>query len=174
MDCGGEGGWRGWGRGWGVQCVWGGGCCRWVGGVYRVGGWVGCSVCTYIRMHCMCAVFSNWLNSVNASVPNDPASVILGPTSLWFTGSLFLLSLSLQFVFFHLPNHPFCWLSFLKHVLGRDVTRVTMPVYFNEPLSFTQRIVEDIEYVDLLHKAAGKCGPLQLACVLEQYCTMGV
>ena len=30
-----------------------------------------------------------------------------------------------------------------------------MPVYFNEPLSFTQRIVEDIEYVDLLHKAAG-------------------
>ena len=31
-----------------------------------------------------------------------------------------------------------------------------MPVYFNEPLSFTQRIVEDIEYVDLLHKAAGR------------------
>ena len=31
-----------------------------------------------------------------------------------------------------------------------------MPVHFNEPLSFTQRIVEDIEYSDLLDKATGK------------------
>ena len=44
---------------------------------------------------------------------------------------------------------------FLKHFLGRDLTRVTMPVHFNEPLSFTQRIVEDMEYSDLLHNAAG-------------------
>ena len=44
---------------------------------------------------------------------------------------------------------------FLKHFLGHDLTRVTMPVHINEPLSFTQRIVEDLEYSDLLHKAAG-------------------
>lgn len=44
--------------------------------------------------------------------------------------------------------------SFLRHCIGKDLTRVTMPVTFNEPLSFTQRICEDLEYVDQLHKAA--------------------
>lgn len=28
--------------------------------------------------------------------------------------------------------------SFLKNWIGRDLTRITMPVTFNEPLSFTQ------------------------------------
>ena len=27
---------------------------------------------------------------------------------------------------------------FLKNLIGKDVTRISMPVHFNEPLSFTQ------------------------------------
>jgi hypothetical protein len=46
--------------------------------------------------------------------------------------------------------------SFAKSVIGLDVTRITMPIHFNEPLSFTQRICEDLEYVELLH-AAHRC-----------------
>lgn len=44
--------------------------------------------------------------------------------------------------------------TFLKNLIGKDVTRISMPVHFNEPLSFTQRLCEDIEYIELLHKAA--------------------
>ena len=28
--------------------------------------------------------------------------------------------------------------SFLKNLVGKDITRISMPVHFNEPLSFTQ------------------------------------
>ena len=31
-----------------------------------------------------------------------------------------------------------CVSSFAKSVIGLDVTRITMPIHFNEPLSFTQ------------------------------------
>ena len=44
--------------------------------------------------------------------------------------------------------------SFLRHCLGKDLTRVPMPITFNEPLSFTQRICEDLDYVELLNIAA--------------------
>ncbi|KAI6653500.1 Oxysterol-binding protein 1-like [Oopsacas minuta] len=43
--------------------------------------------------------------------------------------------------------------SFLKHCLGKDLTRVPMPITFNEPLSFTQRICEDLDYVEQLNIA---------------------
>eukprot|EP00731_Ephydatia_muelleri_P015304 Em0008g1024a len=44
--------------------------------------------------------------------------------------------------------------SMLKNLVGKDVTKIALPVHLNEPLSFTQRLVEDIEYVELCHKAA--------------------
>ncbi|XP_028394246.1 oxysterol-binding protein 1-like [Dendronephthya gigantea] len=47
--------------------------------------------------------------------------------------------------------------SFLKTVIGKDLTKVTMPVCFNEPISFLQRLCEDLAYADLLTKAA-ECG----------------
>ncbi|XP_065890057.1 oxysterol-binding protein 1-like [Dysidea avara] len=52
------------------------------------------------------------------------------------------------------PRSTFGLWSILKNWIGRDLSRITMPVTFNEPLSFTQRLVEDIEYTELLHKAA--------------------
>lgn len=44
--------------------------------------------------------------------------------------------------------------SILKNLVGKDVTKIALPVHLNEPLSFCQRLVEDIEYVELLDKAA--------------------
>ena len=43
--------------------------------------------------------------------------------------------------------------SFLRHCLGKDLTRVPMPITFNEPLSFTQRICEDLHHVEQLNVA---------------------
>lgn len=43
----------------------------------------------------------------------------------------------------------------LKSLIGKDMTRMTLPVTFNECTSLLQRSAEDMEYVDLLDKAAG-------------------
>lgn len=43
--------------------------------------------------------------------------------------------------------------SALKSAIGRDLSKVAMPVQFNEPLSFIQRLCEDLEYSTLLDKA---------------------
>ncbi|ODM94390.1 Oxysterol-binding protein-related protein 1, partial [Orchesella cincta] len=55
----------------------------------------------------------------------------------------------------HLPaKTPKCdssiW-SVLKTCIGKDLSKITMPVQFNEPLSFLQRISEHMEYSELLN-----------------------
>lgn len=40
---------------------------------------------------------------------------------------------------------------------GKDLTRICLPVYFNEPLSALQKFAEELEYSDLLDRAA--CEP---------------
>lgn len=42
----------------------------------------------------------------------------------------------------------------LKSMIGKDMTKMTLPVSFNECTSLLQRLAEDIEYNDLLQKAA--------------------
>ncbi|CAI5757426.1 unnamed protein product [Candida verbasci] len=42
----------------------------------------------------------------------------------------------------------------LKSMVGKDMTRMTLPVSFNEPTSLLQRLAEDIEYNNLLNIAA--------------------
>lgn len=42
----------------------------------------------------------------------------------------------------------------LKSMIGKDMTKMTLPVSFNEPTSLLQRVAEDMEYVELLDTAA--------------------
>ena len=44
--------------------------------------------------------------------------------------------------------------SVLKSLIGKDMTRMTLPVTFNEPTSLLQRNIEIMEYSDILDKAA--------------------
>ncbi|XP_046742470.1 oxysterol-binding protein-related protein 2 [Diprion similis] len=44
--------------------------------------------------------------------------------------------------------------------LGKDLSKITMPVVFNEPLSFLQRVAEYMEYAKLLKQAAMEEDPL--------------
>lgn len=43
--------------------------------------------------------------------------------------------------------------SIIKDSVGKDLTRVCLPVYFNEPLSSLQKCFEDLEYSYLLDQA---------------------
>ncbi|KAJ1513129.1 hypothetical protein HMI54_005165 [Coelomomyces lativittatus] len=51
-----------------------------------------------------------------------------------------------------LKNEVGLW-SVLKNAIGKDLSRITLPVYFNEPISILQRLCEDIEYSQLLDLA---------------------
>lgn len=44
----------------------------------------------------------------------------------------------------------------LKSMIGKDMTKMTLPVSFNEPTSLLQRVTEDMEYSDLLDRAADR------------------
>lgn len=43
--------------------------------------------------------------------------------------------------------------SLIKDNVGKDLTRVCLPVYFNEPISSLQKCFEDMEYSYLLDRA---------------------
>lgn len=43
--------------------------------------------------------------------------------------------------------------SMIKDNVGKDLTRVCLPVYFNEPISSLQKCCEDLEYSYLLDRA---------------------
>lgn len=38
----------------------------------------------------------------------------------------------------------------IKECIGKDLTKVCLPVYFNEPLSALQKVSEELEYAHLL------------------------
>lgn len=42
----------------------------------------------------------------------------------------------------------------IKNCIGKDLSKIPMPVNFNEPLSMLQRVTESLEYSNLLDKAA--------------------
>jgi oxysterol-binding protein 1 len=47
--------------------------------------------------------------------------------------------------------------SIIKDNIGKDLTKVCLPVYFNEPISSLQKCFEDLEYSHLLDQAY-ECG----------------
>lgn len=52
--------------------------------------------------------------------------------------------------------------------LGKDLSKITMPVMFNEPLSFLQRVAEYMEYAKLLKQASLETTPLARLQVLAK------
>lgn len=54
------------------------------------------------------------------------------------------------------PNYPLNLWSIMKNCIGKDLSKIPMPVNFSEPLSMLQRLTEDYEYADILDVAA-KC-----------------
>ncbi|KAF4548641.1 putative oxysterol-binding protein 3 [Elsinoe fawcettii] len=49
----------------------------------------------------------------------------------------------------------------LKSMIGKDMTKMTLPVTFNEPTSLLYRVVEDMEFTNLLNVAAERADPCE-------------
>ncbi|KAK0730044.1 Oxysterol-binding protein-domain-containing protein [Lasiosphaeris hirsuta] len=49
----------------------------------------------------------------------------------------------------------------LKSMIGKDMTKMTLPVSFNEPTSLLYRCAEDMEYADLLDLAANRTDSIE-------------
>ncbi|XP_061760015.1 oxysterol-binding protein-related protein 2-like [Nerophis ophidion] len=52
-----------------------------------------------------------------------------------------------------ITRNNFSVTSILKKCIGMELSKIAMPVVFNEPLSFLQRISEYMEHTNLIHKA---------------------
>uniref|UniRef100_A0A5G2QT92 Oxysterol-binding protein n=1 Tax=Sus scrofa TaxID=9823 RepID=A0A5G2QT92_PIG len=56
--------------------------------------------------------------------------------------------------------------SILRKCIGMELSKITMPVIFNEPLSFLQRLTEYMEHTYLIHKASSLADPVErMQCV---------
>uniref|UniRef100_A0A914XWP8 Oxysterol-binding protein n=1 Tax=Panagrolaimus superbus TaxID=310955 RepID=A0A914XWP8_9BILA len=51
--------------------------------------------------------------------------------------------------------------SVLRHSVGKDLSRVTVPIHFNEPLSYLQRLAEYMEYISLIKEASTTDDPIK-------------
>ena len=67
------------------------------------------------------------------------------------------------------PERPLNILKFLKNTLGKELTRLSFPVEFNEPLSMLQRLLEGLEFSWILDKAAEENDPELQACLVSLY-----
>ncbi|EDQ92562.1 uncharacterized protein MONBRDRAFT_17243 [Monosiga brevicollis MX1] len=59
--------------------------------------------------------------------------------------------------------------SIMKNCIGKELSKIPMPVTFNEPISFTQRLSEDCEYAHLLDEAAATTDPYHRAALVSAF-----
>ncbi|KAF7230283.1 transcript variant X3 [Nothobranchius furzeri] len=68
------------------------------------------------------------------------------------------------------PNYSLNLWSIMKNCIGKDLSKIPMPVNFNEPISMLQRLSEDLEYHELLDKAAKCHSSLEQMCYVAAFC----
>ncbi|KAM9769989.1 oxysterol-binding protein 1-like isoform 1-T6 [Menidia menidia] len=67
------------------------------------------------------------------------------------------------------PNYYLNLWSIMKNCIGKELSKIPMPVNFNEPLSMLQRLSEDLEYCELLDKAAKCHNSLEQMCYVAAF-----
>ncbi|KAK6305410.1 hypothetical protein J4Q44_G00241900 [Coregonus suidteri] len=67
------------------------------------------------------------------------------------------------------PNYSLNLWSIMKNCIGKELSKIPMPVNFNEPLSMLQRLTEDLEYSDLLDRAARCESALEQMCLVAAF-----
>ncbi|XP_032899495.1 oxysterol-binding protein 2-like isoform X1 [Amblyraja radiata] len=67
------------------------------------------------------------------------------------------------------PNYSLNLWSIMKNCIGKELSKIPMPVNFNEPLSMLQRLTEDLEYHELLDKAAQCENPAEQMCYVAAF-----
>uniref|UniRef100_A0A669F474 Oxysterol-binding protein n=1 Tax=Oreochromis niloticus TaxID=8128 RepID=A0A669F474_ORENI len=67
------------------------------------------------------------------------------------------------------PNYSLNLWSIMKNCIGKELSKIPMPVNFNEPISMLQRLSEDLEYHELLDKAAKCQNSLEQMCYVAAF-----
>jgi hypothetical protein len=67
------------------------------------------------------------------------------------------------------PNTKFSIFQLLKDLIGKDLTKVSMPVYLNEPMSITQKAADSNEYIYLLERAAKEPNPFKRMAIVAAF-----
>ncbi|KAJ3585207.1 hypothetical protein NHX12_013928 [Muraenolepis orangiensis] len=67
------------------------------------------------------------------------------------------------------PNYSLNLWSIMKNCIGKELSKIPMPVNFNEPISMLQRLSEDLEYHELLDKAAKSQSALEQLCYVAAF-----
>ncbi|XP_051994194.1 oxysterol-binding protein 1-like isoform X2 [Xyrauchen texanus] len=67
------------------------------------------------------------------------------------------------------PNYSLNLWSIMKNCIGKELSKIPMPVNFNEPLSMLQRLSEDLEYSELLDRAAKCKSSLEQMCYVAAF-----
>lgn len=64
--------------------------------------------------------------------------------------------------------------SILKQCIGKELSKITMPIVFNEPLSLLQRLTENVEYSYLLEKASNSDDPVKRLEYVAAFAVAGI
>uniref|UniRef100_A0A671WJ18 Oxysterol-binding protein n=1 Tax=Sparus aurata TaxID=8175 RepID=A0A671WJ18_SPAAU len=67
------------------------------------------------------------------------------------------------------PNYSLNLWSIMKNCIGKELSKIPMPVNFNEPISMLQRLSEDLEYHELLDKASKCQSSLEQMCYVAAF-----
>ncbi|KAK2497367.1 hypothetical protein MC885_017609 [Smutsia gigantea] len=67
------------------------------------------------------------------------------------------------------PSYSLNLWSIMKNCIGRELSKIPMPVNFNEPLSMLQRLTEDLEYHHLLDTAVHCTSSVEQMCLVAAF-----
>ncbi|KAI4905810.1 hypothetical protein NFI96_017015 [Prochilodus magdalenae] len=67
------------------------------------------------------------------------------------------------------PNYSLNLWSIMKNCIGKELSKIPMPVNFNEPISMLQRLSEDLEYSELLDRGAKCQSSLEQMCYVAAF-----
>lgn len=71
--------------------------------------------------------------------------------------------------YFKDPKIKISFWTIIKDAIGKDITKLSVPVYFNDPTSILQRTASSMEYNDLLDKAIAEPDPLRRLIYVSVY-----
>ena len=96
-------------------------------------------------------IYYDW--NPDVYIPTCEDSVVQRGQSVWHYEKDNELPWRTTLPYLRPPKLKFSIWSIIKNAIGKDLTRFSVPVYFNEPISMTQKGGEAMEYEDLLVKA---------------------
>lgn len=64
-------------------------------------------------------------------------------------------------------------MGILRNNIGKDLSTITMPIILNEPINLLQKLCEELEYAELLTKAAVTTSPVERMCFVAAFVVSG-